>query len=152
MDNINWLIKSFNELTATDVYQIFKLRQDVFIVEQACIYNDFDGKDNIATHVMGLVHDDLVAYTRVFNPDDYFSGHTAFGRVVTSASVRGSGVGRALVKTTLMYLNKTAKNIPCKISAQSHLEHFYNGFGFKKIGQAYLEDNIPHIAMVRADD
>lgn len=148
-DKLTWSVKPFNELSAKEIYQIFKLRQDVFIIEQNCIYPDFDGKDEKALHVMGQLNDEVVAYTRVFDKDGYMQGYCSFGRVVTSGKVRGQGKGHELIEQTLQVIEKFFPDIPCKISAQAHLEPFYRQYGFLKEGAEYLEDDIPHIAMAR---
>lgn len=146
---LNWFVKSFADLSAKEMYQIFKLRQDVFVIEQDCLYADIDGKDEYAFHVLGKLDNEVVAYTRVFAKDDYMHSYCSFGRVVTSPKVRGQGKGHELIAQTLKYIDRAYPSVPCKISAQAHLESFYQQYGFIKEGHGYLEDNIPHIAMIK---
>ena len=148
-ETIQWQTLSFAELNTQDVYDIFKLRQDVFIIEQSCLYQDFDGKDFTALHLIGRENGQLVAYLRLFAENDYFANHCSFGRVVTSPRVRGNGCGKLLIKKAIEVIKQRWPNTPCKISAQSYLGKFYSSFGFARIGNEYLEDNIPHIAMIK---
>ena len=134
--------KTFNELNNEDLYQILRLRSEVFVVEQDCVYQDIDGKDQKAKHVLGKKENDIVAYARIFKPGDYFK-EASFGRAVVKKTERGKGVGDELVKNCLEII--TEEEI--KISAQSYLKGFYGKHGFKSEGKEYLEDGIPHTAM-----
>jgi ElaA protein len=122
------------------------LRSEVFVVEQACIYQDIDHKDPKAHHVLGVLNNQIVAYSRIFNEGDYFK-EASFGRAVTSQKVRGTGVGHQLVKETLLKMEQLYPKLSIKISAQAHLQGFYNQHGFITEGAPYLEDDIPHVAM-----
>lgn len=148
-DALNWLVKSFADLSAKEMYQVLKLRQDVFMIEQNCLYADIDDKDEYAFHVLGKLDNEVAAYTRVFAEGKYMHAYCSFGRVVTSSKLRGQGKGHELIRQTLKFINKHYPNVPCKISAQAHLESFYQQYGFLKEGDGYLEDNIPHIAMFK---
>ena len=137
-----WEVKEWTELSTSEVENIFSLRSEVFVVEQDCIYQDIDGKDQKAKHVLGKKENDIVAYARIFKPGDYFK-EASFGRAVVKKTERGKGVGDELVKNCLE--NITEEEI--KISAQSYLKGFYGKHGFKAEGKEYLEDGIPHTAM-----
>ena len=137
-----WEVKEWAELSTSEVENIFSLRSEVFVVEQDCVYQDIDGKDQKAKHVLGKKENDIVAYARIFKPGDYFK-EASFGRAVVKKTERGKGVGDELVKNCLE--NITEEEI--KISAQSYLKGFYGKHGFKAEGKEYLEDGIPHTAM-----
>ena len=137
-----WEVKEWTELSTSEVENIFSLRSEVFVVEQDCIYQDIDGKDQKAKHVIGKKENDIVAYARIFKPGDYFK-EASFGRAVVKKTERGKGVGDELVKNCLEII--TEEEI--KISAQSYLKSFYGKHGFKAEGSEYLEDGIPHTAM-----
>ncbi|MDG2368746.1 MAG: GNAT family N-acetyltransferase [Flavobacteriaceae bacterium] len=138
-------IKAWNQLSSKEINDIFSLRSEVFIVEQECIYQDVDGKDEKADHVLLTINNQLVGYTRVFNKNIYFKD-ASFGRAVVKKSHRGEGYGHLLVEKSLEHL-KTNKQSPIKISAQSHLKEFYSSQGFVAKGDEYMEDGIPHTAM-----
>ena len=137
-----WEVKEWAELSTSEVENIFSLRSEVFVVEQDCVYQDIDGKDQKAKHVLGKKENDIVAYARIFKPGDYFK-EASFGRAVVKKTERGKGVGDELVKNCLEII--TEEEI--KISAQSYLKGFYGKHGFKSEGDEYLEDGIPHTAM-----
>ena len=137
-----WEVKEWAELSTREVENIFSLRSEVFVVEQDCVYQDIDGKDQKAKHVLGKKENEIIAYARIFKPGDYFK-EASFGRAVVKKTERGKGVGDELVKNCLE--NITEEEI--KISAQSYLKGFYGKHGFKAEGNEYLEDGIPHTAM-----
>ena len=138
-------IKAWDQLSSKEINDIFSLRSEVFIVEQECIYQDVDGKDEKADHVLLIINNQLVGYARVFNKNIYFK-EASFGRAVVKKSHRGEGYGHLLVEKSLEHL-KTNKQSPIKISAQSHLKEFYSSHGFVAKGEEYMEDGIPHTAM-----
>ena len=138
-------IKAWDQLSSKEINDIFSLRSEVFIVEQECIYQDVDGKDEKADHVLLIINNQLVGYTRVFNKNIYFK-EASFGRAVVKKSHRGEGYGHLLVEKSLEHL-KTNKQSLVKISAQSHLKEFYSSHGFVAKGEEYMEDGIPHTAM-----
>ncbi len=142
----------FHALSCDTLYAVMALRQRVFVVEQRCPYLDADGADPRATHLLGYDADDaLVAYARLFAAGEKVAGACALGRVVTAPEVRGTGVGRLLVAEALRCLDAAwPPRARVVISAQSHLQRFYGDFGFVGVGDAYLEDDIPHREMVRA--
>ena len=137
-----WEVKEWAELSTNEVENIFSLRSEVFVVEQDCVYQDIDGKDQKAKHVLGKKDNEIVAYARIFKPGEYFK-EASFGRAVVKKTERGKGVGDELVINCLE--NITEEEI--KISAQSYLKGFYGKHGFKSEGNEYLEDGIPHTAM-----
>ena len=141
--------KSFSDLSLDELYEIMALRQQVFVVEQDCPYLDADGKDQLAWHLMGFdKNEKLIAYSRIVPQGISYENYPSIGRIVSSPSVRGKGVGKKLMVENLEWVEKLFKNKPVKISAQCYLIKFYESFGFKTIGEEYLEDNIPHIAMI----
>ncbi|WP_350286723.1 GNAT family N-acetyltransferase [uncultured Croceitalea sp.] len=142
------IVKTFDELNTKELYQLLQLRSEVFVVEQECVYQDIDGKDQKAFHVLGTVNDEIVAYTRVFNPGDYFE-KTSIGRVVVSSEMRKYGYGKKIMQATLTFVEKTLKRSIIELSAQTYLMKFYVGLGFETFGEEYLEDGIPHIRMIK---
>jgi ElaA protein len=145
---VNWTIKKFDELTLDELYAILQLRNEVFIVEQNCVYNDTDGKDRSAWHLMAKEDDELVAYTRILPPGVSYSD-PAIGRVVTSSSKRRSGLGRELMKRSIESCERLCGKISITLSAQVYLQSFYESLGFIVVGEEYLDDGIPHIKMSR---
>lgn len=142
-------VKFFNELTINELYDILQLRSEVFVVEQDCVYQDIDGKDRKALHVIG--HDDndvIVAYTRLFDAGDYFE-NASIGRVVVAKNVRAYGFGHVLMKASIAAIESHYHRKTIKISAQTYLKSFYESHGFSPTGEEYLEDGIPHMAMIR---
>ncbi len=143
---MNFITKSFQELTITELYQILQLRSEVFVVEQDCVYQDLDFKDQKALHILGFKNNKIVAYTRVFKAGDYFE-NASIGRVVVAASERKFGYGFHLMKASIKAIEDHFNTTKITISAQVYLTKFYNSLGFNKIGEEYLEDGIPHIRM-----
>ncbi len=140
--------KTFKELSIDELYSILKLRSEVFVVEQDCVYQDIDEKDKKAFHVLGLINDDIVAYARIFKPGDYFE-EAAIGRVVVDKKHRGFGYANEIMKFSILAAEDLFNQSKIKVSAQTYLKKFYNNLGFKQVGEEYLEDGIPHIAMVK---
>lgn len=141
--------KSYEELTKDELYRILQLRSEVFVVEQDCVYLDPDGKDHQGYHVLGWIDNEIMAYTRIFGPGIMYNDYSAIGRVVTSDKIRKDGHGRALMTYSIESCSQLYPSHPCKISAQSYLIKFYTELGFVTDGEEYLEDGIPHIAMIR---
>jgi ElaA protein len=140
--------KSFSELTKNELYEILQLRSEVFVVEQNCVYQDIDFKDQKAWHVIGIKNDKIVAYTRIFKPGDYFL-EASIGRVVVKQNERKYGFGYEIIVASIKAIETIFKETTIKISAQTYLIKFYNSHGFQQIGDEYLEDDIPHIAMIK---
>jgi len=145
---IQWILKTFGELNPYQLYAILQLRNEVFVVEQNCIFQDADEKDQDAHHLMGFVDDKLIAYSRLV-PAGVSFGQVSIGRVVTSPSVRKSGIGRELMRQSIDAVYKLFGVQPIKIGAQLYLKSFYESFGFLKISDIYLEDGIEHIYMIK---
>ncbi len=141
-------IKNFSDLSTIELYEILRLRSEVFVVEQDCVYQDIDNKDQKALHVLGYDQNKLVAYTRLFGPGEYFV-QSSIGRVVVNTTYRNKKYGYNIMNSSIEAIKDFYKTTEVKISAQKHLEKFYNNLGFKTIGEPYLEDGIPHIGMMR---
>ena len=141
-------VKKFNELTIQELYSLLKLRSEIFVVEQDCVYQDLDGKDAKALHVIGINNNEVVAYTRIFKPGDYFD-IASIGRVAVHKDYRKYGYGKDIMQASINAVNEKFKEQQIKISAQTYLNKFYTELGFKAIGEGYLEDGIPHIQMVK---
>jgi len=148
---ISFVNKNFQALTTEELYKILALRAEVFVVEQNCPYQDVDGKDSHSIHVLGYIKNKLVAYARVLGQGVSYQEYASIGRIVTSPSIRGKKFGHELVDFSIKVCQKNFPGQPIKISAQAHLEKFYNKHGFKATGEAYLEDDIPHIGMILKD-
>lgn len=140
--------KTFQQLSLNELYYILQLRSEVFVVEQDCVYQDVDGKDQKALHIIGKKGDKIVGYTRVFKPGDYFK-ESSIGRVVVSKKERHLNYGEQLMKASIYAIEANFNTKEIKLSAQKYLEKFYNNLGFITEGEPYLEDGIPHIAMVK---
>ena len=151
MSDPAWSVARFDELTARDVHDALRLRQDVFVIEQDCIFHEIDGRDPLAWHVLGRRDGRLVAYARVFEPG-LLSPEASIGRIVTDASARGAGLGHALFRESLRLAERVAPGAPIRLAAQHHLERFYGAYGFVGIGDKYIEDGIYHLDMVRPAD
>ena len=142
--------KPFYELSLDELYALMALRQEVFVVEQDCPYLDADGKDQNAWHMMGFdKNEKLIACARIASRGVFYENYASIGRIVSAPSVRGKGVGKKLIYACLEEVEKLFQKQPIKISAQCYLIRFYESFGFETTGEEYLEDNIPHIAMIR---
>ena len=140
-------IKTFQELSIEELYALLQLRSEVFVVEQDCVYQDVDGKDQKALHVLGFKNELLVAYTRVFKPGDYFE-YASIGRVVVRENERQFKYGYDIMNASILAIKSRYLEDTIKISAQTYLKRFYNNLGFHKVGEEYLEDGIPHIGML----
>ncbi len=141
-------IKNFHELGLDELYNILQLRAEVFVVEQDCVYQDIDGKDEKALHILGWDGDQLVAYTRCFKPGDYFE-MASIGRVIVKQNYRKYGYGHEIMKASIAEIQQRYQTKKIKLSAQQYLTKFYESHGFEQTGEGYLEDGIPHIAMVK---
>lgn len=140
--------KTFQQLTTEEIYQILRLRAAIFVVEQDCVYQDVDAKDQKAIHVFTTNNNNVIAYARIFNKNDYFK-EASIGRVVVAEKHRKKGVGHVLMEEAIKAVSKNYHTKTIKISAQTYLKSFYKSHGFNQIGEGYLEDGIPHIAMVK---
>ncbi|WP_299383113.1 GNAT family N-acetyltransferase [uncultured Lacinutrix sp.] len=140
-------VKTFQELTTTELYNLLQLRSEVFVVEQDCVYQDIDGKDQKALHVIGYKNNKIVAYTRLFKPGDYFN-LSSIGRVVVYKNERQYKYGYNIMEASIKAIEEHYNTTEIKISAQCYLKRFYNNLNFFEIGEEYLEDGIPHIGML----
>lgn len=141
-------IKTFEELSTLELYDLLQLRSEVFVVEQNCVYQDLDGKDVNALHVIGEKEGKIVAYTRCFKPGIYFS-EASIGRVVVDGTQRKYGFGHIIMKASVEAIKSYYHTETIKLSAQTYLVKFYESHGFKQDGEGYLEDGIPHVAMLK---
>jgi ElaA protein len=148
--NITWYHKHFEDLNTTELYQILQLRNEVFIVEQNCPFQDLDDKDLKCYHLMGFDTDTqkILAYTRIV-PAGLSYEEVSIGRVVTSQLARGGGFGEQLMQKSIELLEDLYGGVSIKIGAQLYLKKFYESFGFEQLGEIYLEDGIEHILMIR---
>ena len=140
-------IKSFSALSLEELYALLRVRSEIFVVEQQCIYLDLDGKDNAALHVLAWKGSELCGYCRVFRPGDYFE-EASIGRVAVPTEFRGHGYGARLMEFTIEAIHREIGPCPIAISAQAYLQRFYEALGFKAEGELYKEDGIPHLRMV----
>jgi ElaA protein len=130
------------------LHDYLRLRSEVFVVEQNCVYADMDGLDPFCQHLLALQNDKVVGGLRMLPPDLKYVGCSSLGRLITSASVRGQGVAEQLVAQGLQALQTQYPDHPVRISGQRYLESFYTRMGFITEGAPYLEDGIPHVEMV----
>lgn len=146
METIVWKIKRFNELSTDELYSLLQLRSLVFVVEQNCVYQDIDGKDEKALHLLGEVQGKIVAYARLFNKADYFE-NASIGRVIVHPEYRDKKFGHDLMKNAIEGIETHFSESKITISAQLYLKNFYETNGFVQTSEMYLEDDIPHIEM-----
>jgi ElaA protein len=148
-----WISKQFEHLTPHELYAILRLRSEVFVVEQNCVFQDMDNKDQHCFHIMGwresaLVNDFLLASARLVPPGIAYE-YPSIGRVVSSPSIRDSGIGRELMDRSIEVLVQLYGVTPIRIGAQLYLRRFYESFDFIITGDVYDEDGIPHVEMTR---
>jgi len=146
---MNWIIKKFDDLTPHELYAIMQLRNEVFVVEQNCVYQDADNKDQQCWHLMGWRQDILAAYTRILPPGSMYD-LPSIGRVVTSPALRKTGIGKQLMEKSTETVEKLFGNTSIQIGAQLYLKKFYESLGFHQSSEIYLEDGIEHIEMIKA--
>ena len=144
---MKWSCKAFKDLSLDEFHDIIQLREIVFVVEQDCPYLDVDGKDKDALHVFGKYEGNIVATTRILKPGISYD-EVAIGRVVTSPTLRGMGMGKQLMEESMKFVKLHFGKVPVRISAQTYLLRYYKSFGFIETGEEYLEDNIPHFEML----
>jgi ElaA protein len=145
---LHYVIKHFNELTIHELYALLRLRNEVFIIEQDCPYLDLDGKDQESYHLLYYADGQLAAHTRLL-PKGLSYDDVSIGRVVTAATHRGIGLGRKLMDASIRGCYDKFGHTDIRISAQLHLQAFYESLGFVAEGEPYDEDGIPHIEMVK---
>ena len=142
------VVKKFSELSIEELYQILRLRSEVFVVEQDCVYQDLDNKDQISVHIFIKEKNEIVAYTRIFKSGDYYK-NPSIGRVVVSKKNRGKELGKKIMISSIDYIQENLKGDKIELSAQKYLDKFYKDLDFYKIGEDYLEDGIPHQRMIK---
>lgn len=150
MNNIQWQSHSFEQLNNNLLYDIIKLRVDVFVVEQNCAYAELDSKDNHpeTIHITATLDSELIAYARILPPGLSFS-EVSMGRFIVKESLRRQRIGSELLTKCLAEKFSLWPNYRIKISAQEHLKPYYEFFGFRVVSDIYLEDGIPHIEMLK---
>lgn len=146
MVNLEWSLKSFKQLSVSELYDILNLRSEVFVVEQNAAYLDPDNKDQKALHLFAYSQTELIAYCRLFKRGDYFE-EASIGRVVVARKYRKYGIGHQLLNKGISAVNDNYGEQVITISAQLYLQHFYETHGFLKVSDVYEEDGIPHIRM-----
>ena len=144
---MNTAIKKFRELSTEEIYNILKLRSEVFVVEQNCVYQDIDEKDQKATHLFIEKNNEIIAYTRIFKKGDYYEENPSIGRVVVSKKERGKNFGKEIMLNSIEFIKKELKGRKIELSAQKYLDKFYKDLDFYSEGEDYLEDGIPHQRM-----
>jgi ElaA protein len=144
---LNWQIKKFNELTADEIYKILKSRNEVFIVEQNCAFQDCDDKDENSYHL--LIEDDefLAGYLRILEKGVSYN-EISIGRVLVAKEYRKNGIARDMMLKAIDYIHNSLNEISIRISAQSYLVDFYKSIGFEEVSDIYYDDNIPHVEML----
>jgi ElaA protein len=147
--DLQWKIKRFEALSTKELYRMLQLRSEVFVVEQNCVYQDIDGKDQKALHLIGEDNGQTVAYARLFKPKDYFN-EASIGRVVVKQSYREKKLGHILIREAIQAIKIHFNETKITISAQQYLKKFYESQGFLQTSEMYLEDDIPHIEMKKS--
>ena len=145
-----WTLSIYENLSLDDLYDLIQARVEVFVVEQDCPYQDVDGKDRQSFHLLGRsATGNVLAYARITHPGVRFP-EPSIGRVITTQEGRGLGLGRELMVRAIEAIEQHYPGEPIRISAQQYLERFYTSLGFKTVSTPYLEDNIPHVEMLRS--
>ena len=150
MNDLSIFFRSYNELTKRELFDIYFLRQEVFIVEQNCVYQDIDQKDHYSYHLIVYDKDILVAYLRIVHPGISFD-EPSIGRVLTKFSYRRRGISKNIMQYAIQQVRDVYNHSNIRISAQEYLIPFYRSLNFTPVGEVYLEDDIPHIEMLHKD-
>lgn len=148
---MQWQVLTFDELDTVKLYSLLQLRVDVFVVEQNCPYPELDDKDlhQQTRHIILIKGDKVIAYSRVLAPGVSFEGVPGIGRVCVSQTARRLGLGQVLMEKTLAVASQLWPGTDIHISAQCYLQQFYQDLGFKAASEPYLEDDIPHVKMIK---
>jgi len=144
---LNWEIKKFKELKVEELYEILRIRNTVFVIEQQCIYQDVDDKDKNAYHLFAMENGKVVAYLRILGKGISYR-EVSIGRVLTNNNYRGKGLGKELMLKAIHFIENDLKEETIRISAQEYLLNFYGSLGFKSVSDMYIEDDIPHVEML----
>ena len=150
MNELSFYYRSYNDLTKRELFDIYFLRQEVFIVEQNCVYQDIDQKDYYSYHLMAYDEGILVAYLRIVHPGISYD-EPSIGRVLTKIGYRGRGISKNIMQSAIQKVRDVYKHSNIRISAQEYLIPFYTSLNFESVGEVYLEDDIPHIEMMHKD-
>lgn len=153
LHGVRWRCLPFASLEVAELYRVLQLRAEVFVVEQACVFQDMDGLDPACMHLLGEAPEDadgvrLLAYARLL-PAGLGFAEVSIGRVATAPTMRGSGLGHALMRESIVQAQGLWSEQPIRIGAQAHLQTFYRHHGFEPDGEQYIEDGIDHIEMLR---
>jgi ElaA protein len=140
---MEWELKRFDELTVDELYGILKLRSEVFVVEQNCIYQDLDGKDNLSYHLFLKNNGEIIAVLRII-PEGISYEEMSIGRVVVKKTHRGKGISKSMMNKAIKFITDDLNKNRIRLSGQAYLTDFYEGLGFKKVSDIYLEDGIDH--------
>lgn len=143
-----WIIKSFKELSTTELYTYLQLRVNVFVVEQSCPYPELDGYDLDSYHLTFKEGGEVLAYSRIL-PAGIKYENVSIGRVIVDQKLRGQGLAKQLMQQSIAFSQEKWPNADIQLQAQSHLKHFYGSFGFKEMSEEYDEDGIPHVDMLK---
>jgi len=144
---VKWTCKHFSELTTEELYQVLRLRSEVFVVEQNCVFLDMDDKDFACHHLMGWGGNRLLGYSRIVPPGISYV-ESSIGRIVSSPAARGMGIGRELMSESIQAIYRLHGKRDIRIGAQYYLKEFYESYGFVQTGEIYSEDGIDHIEML----
>ena len=144
---MEWIIKRFDQLTTLELYELLKVREEVFVMEQECLYHDLDSKDFNATHMFALEDNQMVCYLRVLDKGVSYD-EVSIGRVLTKPAYRRKGYGEQIMARAIDYIENVMGEGKIRISAQAHLEKFYGDLGFEVVSDVYLEDGIEHYEML----
>jgi ElaA protein len=144
---MDWILKKFGELGVEELYALLRLRSEVFVMEQKCLFLDLDDKDQESYHLMGMEAGRLLAYTRIV-PAGVTGDLPSIGRVVTSPQARGGGIGKSLMEKSIEESHRLFGKQPIRIGAQLYLKQFYSSLGFIQTSDIYIEDGIEHIEMI----
>ncbi|HKL11096.1 MAG TPA: GNAT family N-acetyltransferase [Clostridia bacterium] len=143
---MEFITKKFEEYSLKDFYEIIKIREEVFIVEQNCVYQECDGKDENAFHLVCMESGQVMAYLRILEKGVSFE-ETSIGRVLVKKEYRSLGLGKMILEKAIEFIDSELNEYEIRISAQQYLTRFYESFGFKVVSDMYLEDGIPHVEM-----
>ena len=144
---MKWKMKRFEELTTAELYEILRVRAEVFVVEQTCIYQDLDEKDKRAYHLFCEAEGKILAYLRVLDKGVSYP-EISIGRVLTTENNRRKGLAREMMKKAMDFICKDLGESQIRISGQLYLQAFYESLGFQTVSEVYLEDDIPHVEML----
>ncbi|WP_291632822.1 GNAT family N-acetyltransferase [Clostridium sp.] len=144
---MKWEIKEFNDLSSDELYEILKIRSEVFVVEQKCIYEDCDGKDRKSYHLFATENEKIFAYLRILEKGVSYN-ETSIGRVLTNKEYRAKGLAKQMMLRAIEFIENNLNEKIIRISAQEYLLNFYSSLGFVKVTDVYLEDDIPHVEML----